>query len=224
MRRWSRRTPTPTRSALSPRNLTDRPAGRDQRVGRHGRAELRGQLRCARTAGPTLTRRSRSMVRHFDHLVERLGMDRVGFGSDFDGARYRRDRGRGRPAAAGRGAARGGLRRARCSKLANENWLRCWSAPGAPEAPCTAAAGRRPRSRPGAGRAAAAGEAAASVELRSAPDAAAYAGVGYLHALGRRRTGAARRLRRGCRAGRWRRCARAAASLPSRGRRAISTV
>ncbi len=26
------------------------------------------------------------MVRHFDHLVERLGEDRVGFGSDFDGA------------------------------------------------------------------------------------------------------------------------------------------
>lgn len=27
------------------------------------------------------------MVRHIDHLVEKLGIDRVGFGSDFDGAR-----------------------------------------------------------------------------------------------------------------------------------------
>jgi membrane dipeptidase len=27
-----------------------------------------------------------TMVRHFDHLVKRLGEDRVGLGSDFDGA------------------------------------------------------------------------------------------------------------------------------------------
>jgi membrane dipeptidase len=32
-----------------------------------------------------------TMVRHFDYLVEHLGIDRVGFGSDFDGATMPRD-------------------------------------------------------------------------------------------------------------------------------------
>jgi len=66
-----------------------------------------------------------TMVRHIDYLVERLGIDRVGFGSDFDGAKV--------PDAIGdvtgfpklldalRDA---GYTDAELRKLAHENWLR----------------------------------------------------------------------------------------------------
>ena len=46
-----------------------------------------------------------TVVRHIDYLVEHLGIDRVGFGSDFDGATMPAELGRRRGAAqAGRGA------------------------------------------------------------------------------------------------------------------------
>lgn len=65
------------------------------------------------------------MVRHIDHLVDKLGIDRVGFGSDFDGARI--------PAAiqdvAGvqrlvEALGRHGYDDAALRKLAHENWIR----------------------------------------------------------------------------------------------------
>ncbi|HKH11290.1 MAG TPA: dipeptidase [Rubrobacter sp.] len=65
-----------------------------------------------------------TVVRHVDYLVERLGIDRVGFGSDFDGAKV--------PAAIGDVAGLPGLLaalrergygEAELRKLANENWL-----------------------------------------------------------------------------------------------------
>ena len=52
------------------------------------------------------------MVQHIDYLAERVGIDRVGFGSDFDGAKIpQRARRCGRAAEADRGAARARLRR-----------------------------------------------------------------------------------------------------------------
>ena len=66
-----------------------------------------------------------TVVRHVDYLVERLGVERVGFGSDFDGARVPREIGdvSGLPkvlaALRDRGYDGESLR-----KLAHENWLR----------------------------------------------------------------------------------------------------
>jgi membrane dipeptidase len=66
-----------------------------------------------------------TVVRHVDYLVERLGMERVGFGSDFDGARVPREIGdaSGLPKLLGalrdRGYGDGEIR-----KLAHENWGR----------------------------------------------------------------------------------------------------
>ena len=65
------------------------------------------------------------MVRHVDYLVERLGIDRVGFGSDFDGATMPREIGD----AAGlpnliAALRRGGYDEAALRKLSHENWLR----------------------------------------------------------------------------------------------------
>ena len=65
------------------------------------------------------------MVRHVDHLVERVGIDRVGFGSDFDGAKVPEEIGdvSGLPrlltVLRERGYDEGALK-----KLAHENWLR----------------------------------------------------------------------------------------------------
>jgi membrane dipeptidase len=66
-----------------------------------------------------------TVVRHVDYLVERVGIDRVGFGSDFDGAKIPRGIGdaSGLPrlleALAERGYDEAALR-----KLAHENWVR----------------------------------------------------------------------------------------------------
>ena len=66
-----------------------------------------------------------TVVRHVDYLVERVGIDRVGFGSDFDGARVPKDIGdvSGLPnllaALRERGYGEAELR-----KLAHGNWLR----------------------------------------------------------------------------------------------------
>ncbi|HEX6509528.1 MAG TPA: dipeptidase [Chloroflexota bacterium] len=66
-----------------------------------------------------------AIVRHVDYLVERLGIDRVGFGSDFDGATI--------PVELGDAAGllrlmdvlrRHGYGEPELHKLANENWLR----------------------------------------------------------------------------------------------------
>ena len=66
-----------------------------------------------------------TVVRHVDHLVERLGIDRVGFGSDFDGAQV--------PEAIGdvsglpkllAALREHGYGEADLRKLAHENWLR----------------------------------------------------------------------------------------------------
>ncbi len=66
-----------------------------------------------------------TVARHVDYLVERIGIDRVGFGSDFDGARMPRELRdvSGLPklmaALRERGYGDAALR-----KLAHENWLR----------------------------------------------------------------------------------------------------
>ena len=65
------------------------------------------------------------MVRHFDYLVERLGENRVGFGSDYDGAKV--------PDAVGDASMlpnltaalkAAGYDDALLHKLAHKNWLR----------------------------------------------------------------------------------------------------
>ncbi len=65
------------------------------------------------------------LVRHVDHLVERLGIDRVGFGSDFDGATMPREIGdaSGLPGLL-RALAEHGYEEASLRRLAYENWLR----------------------------------------------------------------------------------------------------
>jgi len=66
-----------------------------------------------------------TVVRHVDYLVERVGIERVGFGSDFDGAKVPQEIGdaSGLPkllgALSGRGYGEGVLK-----KLAHENWVR----------------------------------------------------------------------------------------------------
>jgi membrane dipeptidase len=66
-----------------------------------------------------------TVVRHFDYLVERIGIDRVGFGSDFDGATIPADIGDAsglpRLVAALRAA---GYDDASLQKLTHENWIR----------------------------------------------------------------------------------------------------
>jgi len=65
------------------------------------------------------------IVRHLDYIVERIGFDCVGFGSDFDGATMPRDLGD----AAGLPRLLDALRaccydEASLRKIAHENWLR----------------------------------------------------------------------------------------------------
>jgi membrane dipeptidase len=65
------------------------------------------------------------VVRHVDYLVERIGVERVGFGSDFDGAKVPREIGD----ASGLPKLLGALRErgyddAALKKLAHENWVR----------------------------------------------------------------------------------------------------
>jgi membrane dipeptidase len=67
----------------------------------------------------------KTVVRHVDYLVERVGIDRVGFGSDFDGAKVPKGIGdvSGLPnlLAALRAA---GYDEAALNKLTHENWVR----------------------------------------------------------------------------------------------------
>jgi membrane dipeptidase len=66
-----------------------------------------------------------TMVRHVDYLVEHLGIDRVGFGSDFDGATMPRELGdvTGLPRLV-EALRAGGYDDASLRKLAHENWVR----------------------------------------------------------------------------------------------------
>lgn len=65
------------------------------------------------------------IVRHIDYLVERLGIDRVGFGSDFDGGTMPKDLGdvAGLPKVIAQ-LQQHGYDEAELRKLAYENWLR----------------------------------------------------------------------------------------------------
>lgn len=66
-----------------------------------------------------------TMVRHIDYLVERLGIDRVGFGSDFDGATIPRAVGDATGLPKLRAALRrGGYDEPALRKLGYENWIR----------------------------------------------------------------------------------------------------
>ncbi|MDX1540818.1 MAG: dipeptidase, partial [Geminicoccaceae bacterium] len=66
-----------------------------------------------------------TMVRHLDHLIERLGEDRVGFGSDFDGTVVPKSIGdaAGLPALI-EACRTAGYGEPLIRKLAHENWLR----------------------------------------------------------------------------------------------------
>jgi membrane dipeptidase len=65
------------------------------------------------------------MVRHFDYLVEHLGIDRVGFGSDFDGATMPQDLSDASKLPNIMQALRDrGYDDAALRKLAHENWIR----------------------------------------------------------------------------------------------------
>lgn len=69
----------------TPRNLTD--AQLDALAERDGLVGLNFAVRFLREDGEARTDTPLdTMVRHLDHLVDRLGPDRVAFGSDFDGA------------------------------------------------------------------------------------------------------------------------------------------
>ena len=66
-----------------------------------------------------------TVVRHVDYLVERIGVERVGFGSDFDGAKVPREIGdaSGLPKLLGALSERG-YNDTALKKLAQENWVR----------------------------------------------------------------------------------------------------
>jgi membrane dipeptidase len=66
-----------------------------------------------------------TVVRHVDYLVERLGVERVGFGSDFDGAKVPREikDASGLPKLLGALGDRG-YDEVALKKLAHENWVR----------------------------------------------------------------------------------------------------
>ena len=64
-------------------------------------------------------------MRHVDYLVERLGVERVGFGSDFDGAKVPREIGDASGLPRLLGALRDrGYDDATLKRLAHENWVR----------------------------------------------------------------------------------------------------
>ncbi len=66
-----------------------------------------------------------TVVRHVDYLVERIGVGRVGFGSDFDGAKVPREIGDASGLPKLLEALRGrGYDEAALKKLAHENWVR----------------------------------------------------------------------------------------------------
>ncbi len=108
----------------STRNLTDRQlaviAERDGLVGLNFAAVfLRPDGRMRTDFGIDV------MLRHLDHLIDRLGEDRVALGSDFDGALVSREIGDAAGLPALRAAMRAhGYDAALMAKLCNGNWLR----------------------------------------------------------------------------------------------------
>lgn len=110
--------------SATPRNLTDKQlAAIKESDGMVGVNFAVGFLTADGNNDPAMP--LETMVRHFDYLVEHLGIDRVGFGSDFDGATI--------PAAVGDASKLGNLVRAlkehgyddaSLRKLAHENWIR----------------------------------------------------------------------------------------------------
>ena len=63
-----------------------RPARRDRPHGRRRRHQLRRRASCARTATRSADTPLGEIVRHVDYVAERIGVDCVAFGSDFEGA------------------------------------------------------------------------------------------------------------------------------------------
>jgi membrane dipeptidase len=110
--------------SATPRNLTDKQlAAIKESDGMVGVNFAVGFLTADGSNDPAMP--LETMVRHFDYLVEHLGIDRVGFGSDYDGATV--------PAAVGDASKVGNLVRAlkdhgyddaSLRKLAHENWIR----------------------------------------------------------------------------------------------------
>jgi len=110
--------------SASPRNLTDKQlAAIKESDGMVGVNYNVGFLTADGNNDPAMP--LETMVRHFDYLVEHLGIDRVGFGSDFDGATMPQDvsdvskLGNLVRALKERGYDDASLR-----KLAHENWIR----------------------------------------------------------------------------------------------------
>lgn len=105
------------------RNLTDRQL--DAIAESDGMVGLNFAVAFLREDGRMIDTGLEQVLRHFDYLIDRLGEDRVGFGSDFDGAQV--------PEAIGSAAGLPVLRRAMLdhgygetlmSKLCHANWMR----------------------------------------------------------------------------------------------------
>jgi membrane dipeptidase len=108
----------------SPRNLTDRQlAAIKESDGMVGVNFNVGFLTDDGNNDPTMP--LEQMVRHFDYLVEHLGIDHVGFGSDFDGATMPQDLSDASKLPNIMQALRDrGYDDAALRKLAHENWIR----------------------------------------------------------------------------------------------------
>ncbi|HEY8292916.1 MAG TPA: dipeptidase [Thermomicrobiales bacterium] len=110
--------------SASPRNLTDKQlAAIKESDGMVGVNYNVGFLTADGNNDPAMP--LETMVRHFDYLVEHLGIDRVGFGSDFDGATMPRDLSdASKLGNLVRALKDHGYDDASLRKLAHENWIR----------------------------------------------------------------------------------------------------
>ncbi len=108
----------------SPRNLTDKQlAAIKESDGMVGVNYNVGFLTADGNNDPAMP--LETMVRHFDYLVEHLGIDRVGFGSDFDGATMPQDvSDASKLGNLVRALAERGYDDVSLRKLAHENWIR----------------------------------------------------------------------------------------------------
>ncbi|MCA1667255.1 MAG: dipeptidase [Thermomicrobia bacterium] len=110
--------------SASPRNLTDKQlAAIKESDGMVGVNYNVGFLTADGSNDPAMP--LDTMVRHFDYLVEHLGIDRVGFGSDFDGATMPQDVSDvSKLGNLVRALKEHGYDDASLRKLAHENWIR----------------------------------------------------------------------------------------------------
>jgi len=110
--------------SASPRNLTDKQlAAIKESDGMVGVNYNVGFLTADGNNDPAMP--LETMVRHFDYLVEHLGIDRVGFGSDFDGATMPQDVSDvSKLGNLVRALKEHGYDDASLRKLAHENWIR----------------------------------------------------------------------------------------------------